>query len=344
MNNNCCVYKHTTPNGKVYIGFTTQKPELRWGSGHGYDTQFFGKAVRKYGWENIKHEILESGLTAKQAKAKEIEYIKMYNSKDPACGYNCTDGGDGCNGRNVTEAERKIRSNTAKKMWSNEEKRKILLEHLQKISKENIGRRKTKDQIEKTKVALSVPVSQYTLDGEYVKTYKSVSDAARCFGDVKKNSSISSCCKGSKKTCYGYIWKYENEKLGADELSKRLRKDSVEVCQYTTDGVYIRTFNSTKDAADFVGVTYKAICGACSGKCKTCGGFMWRYKNGDIQRQIKPLMPKFKKVLQFDKNGNMIRSYSHANEAEKETGILHISCACQGKRKTAGGYVWKYES
>ena len=27
-----CVYKHTTPSGKVYIGITSRKPKERWDS------------------------------------------------------------------------------------------------------------------------------------------------------------------------------------------------------------------------------------------------------------------------------------------------------------------------
>ena len=40
MQNNFCVYKHTCPNGKVYIGITGKKPKHRWGKdGSGYKKQ-----------------------------------------------------------------------------------------------------------------------------------------------------------------------------------------------------------------------------------------------------------------------------------------------------------------
>ena len=56
------VYKHTSPNGKVYIGMTCLKPIQRWkkdGSGYKRNTHFWG-AIQKYGWENFKHEILSA--------------------------------------------------------------------------------------------------------------------------------------------------------------------------------------------------------------------------------------------------------------------------------------------
>ena len=51
---NYCVYKHTTPNNKVYIGITCKDPNSRWRNGEGYATQkYFYKAIKKYGWDNI---------------------------------------------------------------------------------------------------------------------------------------------------------------------------------------------------------------------------------------------------------------------------------------------------
>ena len=52
-----------------------------------------------------------------------------------------------------------------------------------------------------------------------------------------------------------------------------------------------------------------------------------------------------KKVLQLSKNMLLIGTYISQCEAERKTGIsqAHISQCCLGKRKTAGGYVWRFE-
>ena len=73
MENTYSVYKHTNKvNGKVYIGITYNKPEVRWGSnGIGYKRQLFWNAIQKYGWDNFTHEILFES----QAYQKEIELI-----------------------------------------------------------------------------------------------------------------------------------------------------------------------------------------------------------------------------------------------------------------------------
>lgn len=49
-----------------------------------------------------------------------------------------------------------------------------------------------------------------------------------------------------------------------------------------------------------------------------------------------------RQVNQYDKDGNFIRSYNSIKEAIEITKVINISPVCQGKRKTAGGYIWKY--
>lgn len=89
------VYKHTTPSGKVYIGITGKKPEKRWQSGSGYkQNKHFYRAIMKYGWDNIKHEIVEDGLTKEQACDLEIKLIAEYDSTNPDKGYNHSTGGE----------------------------------------------------------------------------------------------------------------------------------------------------------------------------------------------------------------------------------------------------------
>ena len=51
-------------------------------------------------------------------------------------------------------------------------------------------------------------------------------------------------------------------------------------------------------------------------------------------------------VLQIDNDGNIVGEYSSASNAGKVTNINHhhICECCKGKRKTAGGYVWRYKN
>jgi predicted GIY-YIG superfamily endonuclease len=63
-----CVYCHDFPNGKKYIGITSDV-EKRWRNGKGYETQGkIANAIKHFGWNNIKHEVLIDGLTQEQAE------------------------------------------------------------------------------------------------------------------------------------------------------------------------------------------------------------------------------------------------------------------------------------
>ena len=50
-------------------------------------------------------------------------------------------------------------------------------------------------------------------------------------------------------------------------------------------------------------------------------------------------------VLQFDLNNQFIKEWDCIKEASKELNIIDcdISFCCKGKRKTAGGYIWRYK-
>lgn len=70
-----------------------QKPLKRWLNGKGYRGQYFETAINKYGWNNIKHEIIYDNLTKEEAEAKEREMIAFYNSDNKEYGYNILEGG-----------------------------------------------------------------------------------------------------------------------------------------------------------------------------------------------------------------------------------------------------------
>ena len=53
-----------------------------------------------------------------------------------------------------------------------------------------------------------------------------------------------------------------------------------------------------------------------------------------------------KSIIQYDKEGNFIKEWDCANDVERVLGISnkHIGSVCLGKRKSCGGYIWKYKN
>lgn len=89
IENNYCVYLHTFPDGKRYYGVSCS-PETRWGpEGKNYKSQErFWNAIQETGWENIKHEIILSGLSKETALLIERSLINQFKSDIPELGYN----------------------------------------------------------------------------------------------------------------------------------------------------------------------------------------------------------------------------------------------------------------
>ena len=224
------VYMHITPSEKVYIGITKQNPVKRWLNGKGYKKQeYFYNAINKYGWDNIEHKILFSGLTKKEAEEKEIELIQKYKSNNREYGYNIQNGGN-TTGKLDAQTIEKIRAaNTGKhhtkttceklskiqaERWKNEEYRKQQVEIRKGLTPWNKGKT-TPDEIkEKLSAAkLGKYVGGKHWNAKKVKNidtgriYDSLADIAREL-NIANASHIVAVCKGTRATAYGYKWEY----------------------------------------------------------------------------------------------------------------------------------------
>lgn len=315
-----CVYKHTSPNGKSYIGITSKKPpEARWSNGNGYKRNhpYFWKAICKYGWDNFKHEILFDGLTRQQACEKEKEMIAMYDTTNPDKGYNMTAGGDGKIGYVMSEetkhkiSESRIGKFTGEdnpnygnhkiagennpfygKTHSEETKKK-----LSELSKGRPSPMKGKhfsgdalENIQNARRKRCKIVLQFSLCGEFLNRFDTAEDAAKFINGCR--SVISSCCIGKIGTAYGYIWIYEEDYDPSQLVKKKPRKQrktetyfSRTVLQYTTDGIFIEEFISIAEASRQTTINKSCIRDCCRGKQKSAGGFIWRYKEDEQDKE-----------------------------------------------------------
>lgn len=139
------VYKHTFPNNKVYIGITIQNPNERWLNGKGYHhNNYMINAIKKYGWENVKHEILFNDLTKEEAVQKEIELIAFYKSNQREYGYNIESGGNYAG--SVSEETKKKISLACKG-------RKLSKEIIEIIANKNRGKKRSLETREKIRQA-----------------------------------------------------------------------------------------------------------------------------------------------------------------------------------------------
>jgi group I intron endonuclease len=198
------VYKHTSPEGKIYIGCTSLKPTRRWDNGNGYKHRHkeFYNDIKKFGWNNFTHEIVASGLSADEGYALETDLIRQFDTTDPDRGYNKSIGGRGPFGCVHDEEFRRKRSAATSGTNNPMYGKPCTEERRQKISEAHKGLRHTEESIEKMRKVHSKRV----LCVETGEVYSSVLEAAKTIGAYPQN--ISAVCCGKQKTCAGYKWMY----------------------------------------------------------------------------------------------------------------------------------------
>lgn len=188
------IYRYTSPNGKIYIGKTTNEKHRI--ATHKYEAKhpknYFHRAIAKYGFDKFTYEVLFRTKSFDRLNyllnTMEQYYIKKYNTTDPTIGYNLTDGGEGTKGFKHTEETRKKMSLSSPKVR----------EWARGISRSE----ETKKKIANTKLN-GDKIYQYTLDMEFVACYDSYTEAV----GLKSKSAIWNCVKGISKNSKGFIWK-----------------------------------------------------------------------------------------------------------------------------------------
>lgn len=112
------------------------------------------------------------------------------------------------------------------------------------------------------------------------------------------------------------------------------------VYQYDSKGTYMAQYGSYREAAALTNTHKDAISNCIRGLVHTAGGFIWRlFKATKITTHI-PLNKR--RILQYTVDGVFVAKFDSISRAEKNLNINSISCVCLGKRKTAGGFIWKF--
>lgn len=227
--NNYIVYRHTTLSGKVYIGITKQKITKRWKNGLGYEgcTAFF-RAIQKYGWDNINHEVVAEGLSKEDACLMEQALIAEHKSHDPEYGYNLTLGGEHYEPneewrrkareshlryyKEHPEARQRISETTKGRVTSEEQKallsakmKQYFIDHPEQREQRGRSFRGKKRGAEFSK-ALGERKSKSIICNETGKVYKSLKEASEFLG--VHQTGITNVLHGRAKTCRGYTFSF----------------------------------------------------------------------------------------------------------------------------------------
>ena len=279
------IYKHINKiNKKVYIGQTCLDPERRWRTnGEGYkDSPKFYNAIKKYGWDNFEHEIIEDNLNSKQADEREIYWIAFYDSyNNDDKGYNMTPGGSNYmhelwQDEEYRQKMKKVFSNARKKSWSNKEFAErslgLLLNGLQKAWNDPGWRAKRIQNLMKDKN----PNAKKVINIETGLVFSTIKEASEWAG-LNSVSGIGQCCKGKQNSSGKHPitgdplhWKYIND-LTSNEiiLNRTQNKCKRQVICLNNNKI----FESMSAAANWCNLKDygSSIKACCVGKQKTAG-------------------------------------------------------------------------
>ena len=240
------IYKHVSPNGKIYIGITSLLPELRYGkNGENYrQCSLFYRAICKYGWDNFQHYIIKTKISKAEAERLEVELISECKSSDRKYGYNIMYGG-GVNGGHSQETRDKI-----SKGLTGDKNPFYGKKHNQKTMEIIIAKNTGKKRSDEIKQSMSI-----------------------------RNSGVGNPNYGkhaSEKT--KSIWREQRKgRTLTDEWKKNISENSasskIVICVETME-----VFASCVKAASAKGIkTPRNIGDVCLGKHKSCGGYRWEY-------------------------------------------------------------------
>lgn len=362
---------YTAPSGKHYVGRSCNSQDVRAGTnGYGYrNCRAFWNAIQKYGWENFKYEVLETGIQCEDIEVRENYWIEYYHASTDENGYNLikplgerkTYTADTRDKLSVSHMGHTPWNKGKTGVYSDDAKKKMSESHKGKNTGEN-NPRYGKPLPEETKEKLrQYSGERASMWGKHhsAETRQKISEATRghralrgaenpMYGKHlseetrrKMSAKLKGRFAGEKNPMYGV------HLTPSEETRKKLSEaSSSPVIQYSLDGKYIATFKSQKEAAEAVGGRPSMISACCNGRKKSHKGFQWfnAGTTGDVsayRSNAKEQAP----IVQI-KNGEIVHIYAGVNAANRAINKTGSNiCAClHGKLKSAYGYQWRYLS
>jgi group I intron endonuclease len=216
------IYKITNPNGRIYIGQTTDL-DTRWDRYKKLqckDQPSIYSSLCKYGPENHKFDIIEE-CPESILDEREIYWGEQYDVLSNKHLNNRLGRGFGSYDSEETKIKKSLCHKGRSNYWL---KGKPLSEdHKNKISKAKKGKKLPHTKVRKDKgstrryhvesviKAKSLPIIQYSKEGNFIKEWFSGKEASKELNIPQPN--INSCCNNKIKTAGGYVWKFKDMKI-----------------------------------------------------------------------------------------------------------------------------------
>lgn len=179
-------------------------------------------------------------------------------------------------------------------------------------------------------------IAMLTRYGDIIATFKNHEQVCDSLG-VKDVGTIIKCCNREKhyNFAHGYMWRFVGDLQDLEECKRR------NIVQATETGICVKEYDDIFCAAKENDFDIIKLMNCVNGKSKTSFHYKWFFKDEYEEKTTN----KWRPVVKFDINGEYICEYPCITDAAKENNafISAIYLCCNNKRKTAGGFMWKYK-
>lgn len=269
-------------NGKKYIGQTIRTVEDRWKQHirnarlSNQNAHYFQYAIRKYGPENFKVEVLEE-CPKEELDEKEMYYIKKYNTYED--GYNLSLGGEGGGCKyNYDQI----------KQYYKEEGSALAVSKKYNISRDTIAKALRATKVSSYGVKYTPLLMLDKTDFHIVKKFSNFYEASHFLQDEgyskgKLNGILArlhEVCRGDRLSAYGFCWVKEEDWYEGYSVEKHIPGNCRPVYKLSEDDVILDVYISVNEAARENNIHQSDIRSVCLHKPHriTAGGYKWMYE------------------------------------------------------------------
>lgn len=341
------IYKITNKkNFKSYVGKTSRNLETRFNEHknkvklHNFKNSYLYNVMYQEGIDNFTFEEIEFIENNDELNERErywIEYYHTYVGDEKCHGYNLTPGGDGNSlPQNIIDIIENLYF--VKEYSISEISEELNISHSTIYHRLVNYKEFDKEENKKRSYKLfSLKVDRYDKKGNYIDSFDSLNEAGREISLKGCNILMAIRTHG---TAGNYCWTWSGEPF---EYSSNNRE---KILQFDLEGNFICEYSSAREAARILGVNSSTIIRVANNEGVSCQNSYWIYAKDYNDTIIEEKIKKYKetqryrgkKVLCIELN----KVFQSAEEAKRETGAAKVSEVCNGKRKSSGGYTWKY--
>jgi len=203
------IYKITSPTNKVYIGQATniERRKQEYELLKVFQQPRIFNSIKKYGWEQHTFKMIEE-CNIDQLNERERYWQIYYNVLDLKKGLNCRL-------TNTKDKNGELSQLTKNKISNSRKGMKFTENHKSNISKSKKGsvyseerNKKISQKLKGIKNNNNKQIMQYDLEGNFIREWRSVSEAKNIINN-NKGDGIGACCRKKQKSAYGYIWMFK---------------------------------------------------------------------------------------------------------------------------------------